>query len=110
LNLNFYAYFGIRLEYTKELDDLTENCRDIWLDYCLMDGMSGEYFIVGYLLWDSGDARYAYSGSDGYTEISDLSLLEQEKQKILDIFKQEVPILLPHITKPWSLIFVPHYH
>lgn len=72
--------------------------------------MSGEYFIVGHRLWDSGDARYAYSGSDGYRELSDLSLLEQEKQKILDLIAQEVPSLLLQVDKPWSLIFLPHYH
>lgn len=110
MNLNFYAYYGIKLPYIAEISEASY-AEDEWTRYCLFDGMSGEYIIVGERLWDSGDARYAYSGSDEYREyvLTDQKF-ETKKQQILDCFRKDAPHLLQYVDTQWKLLFIPHYY
>lgn len=111
VNLNFYAYYGIRLPYIEEISAALDTDQESWSSHCLFDGMSGEYIIVGERLWDSGDARYAYSGSNEYREyVLTEQNFEKTKQEILDCFRKDAPHLLHYVDKEWKLLFIPHYH
>jgi hypothetical protein len=113
VNLNFYVYFGVRVPYDFEFayayDEIASELEDT--SHVLFDGMSGEYVIIGQRLWDSGDARYAYEGSDGYKEIAiDENFCKSSKDYLINFFKFHLPKYASYLQKEWTLVFVPHYH
>lgn len=68
INVHYYAYYGIKLEFTdkqtktfEELSELFDEVTGVAEDaseMMLFDGYGGEYIIVGKMLFDSGDLRY----------------------------------------------------
>lgn len=113
VNLNFYAYYGVRLPFKEDFmyayEEVEKDIEDT--TSVLFDGMSGEYVIIGQRLWDSGDARYAYAGSDNYKEMPLTPEFERENKQYLEkFFKERLPAYSHYLEKDWSLIFVPHFH
>ncbi len=59
ISTNYYTFYGVKLSYPedKEFTDALYDKSSSKFDYVL-DGMSGEYFLLGKILFDSGDLRW----------------------------------------------------
>lgn len=109
VSTNFYTMCGIKTEW---LDDFAEAYDDVYDDkdtpFVLMDGMGGEYFVFGNILYDSGDARWGFEDGDDFTEI-DLSTLADREEKYKQEFIAKFPTFAHLMDRPFKLMTFAHY-
>lgn len=111
VNLHFYVYYGVKIEYDESLSEAYEEVYEsIDGASILFDGMSGEYVVIGKRLWDSGDARYAYDESDGFAKIPmDLDYLANIRKEFKDMFRERFPNFMHIVDQKWELLCFPHF-
>ena len=123
VNINVYTIYGIKTPWDDAFHEEYERIEEI-LVYefgygkplpadrqieVLIDGMSGEYFIFGKILYDSGDFRYCDDMND-YQELN-LNEFEQIKQDYILNFNRLYPNFSHLIQdKEWKLLNLIHYH
>ena len=59
ISTNYYTFYGVNLSYPED-EEFTEALYDagkLKFDY-ILDGMGGDYFLLGKILFDSGDLRW----------------------------------------------------
>jgi len=122
INMHVYTVYGVRLEWDQEFYDIYEELDEALLDEfgyskrppedrqieALIDGMGGDYMILGHIIYDSGDFRYC-EGMNNYQEI-DMSNLESIERLYKEKFKRLYPDhyhLIAH--HDFKLINVIHY-
>lgn len=112
VNLNFYAYYGVKIEYDAAFAEAYEEVyQSIDSESILFDGMSGEYIVIGKRLWDSGDARYSYSDSAGFVKTPlDVDYLATVRKEFKDSFKELLPNWMHIVDQKWELLCFPHFH
>ena len=90
VSTNYYVVYGIRHEYQK---DFSEELGEVYdhpdVPFVAIDYMSGQYTILGALLFDSGDLRWSkIKDSITITEVSNLDVLEKQyKEKFIAKFR-----------------------
>lgn len=112
INTHYYTVYGIKHpEYTDEMSEaLDEKYEDLEsnLDVdVIAGGMSGDYTIIGKILFNSGDLRYN-DIEDTFVEINPAHL-KMYKVKATNAFNQLFPGLT-HLTEgEWKLMTLVHY-
>ena len=115
INTHYYTVYGVKIdEYVNELsDELHQNNlydtikQSEELDI-VMDGMGGEYTIIGKILFDSGDLRWNEI-NDTFVEINP-AWLKSYRVKATNAFREYFPDHIALIeTAPWKLMTLVHY-
>lgn len=110
VSTNFYTIFGIKIDWDDAFSDAYEEVyNDQDTPNVLMDGMSGEYMILGEILFDSGDARYGFEDGDAFQEI-DFSDLEGMEAAYKALFEKKFPEFKHYMSAPFKLMMQAHYH
>ena len=109
ISTHFYTVWGIHLEWGDDVKQFVENddiysCSAPWV---LVDGMGGDYIILGKCLFDSGDIRYG-ADRDTFVEVDTGSLpaLEQEYK---EAFVKMYPDYAHFVDEPFKLMTLSHY-
>lgn len=109
VSTNFYTIFGVKLDWNDEFSDAYNDRYDNpELPNVILDGMCGEYIVLGKILWDSGDMRYGFEDSVGTGEI-DLASRPQVEAEYREKFLKVFPDFAHLIDKPFKLICLAHY-
>lgn len=109
VSTNCYTIIGVRLEMN---DAFVEAWDDVYSDddtpNVIVDCMSGEYLILGEILFDSGDYRWGFEDGDTYKEHSHTKLIEKE-QAYKTAFISKFPEFKDLVKEPFKVISVVHY-
>ena len=90
ISTHYYTVYGIKHEWDDQFAEvLDEVYGDSDLPNVILDGMGGEYMILGEILFDSGDLRYG-EFEDQFKEI-DLKSLAKIEKKYIENFKKKFP-------------------
>ena len=99
VSTNIYGVWGIRMEYDHDFsaayDEVYDDART---PNVILDGMMGEYIVLGHQFYDSGDMRYGMEGGDQLATLSaqDMTKLEAEyKQRFVTVFPE-----FAHLVEP----------
>ena len=111
VSTNCYMVYGIKIDFDTEFLDYCDE-HDLYnsdkLDV-IVDGMSGEYIIVGKVLFDSGDVRYGFEGGDSFKSI-DISLLANYEKTCREKFNESFHEFIHLIEdKKFELFGFTHY-
>jgi hypothetical protein len=91
ISINVYSVYGVKTDWDSEFSELYDQVYDDPdTPNVIIDGMSGEYMIFGEILFNSGDARYAFEEGDSVTEFNIAELKKLEK-KYKTNFKKKFP-------------------
>lgn len=107
ISTHVYMVYGVKTEYNGEIGDALweEETHADLRKYVISDGMSGEYTIIGAVLFDSGDARW--EPLEGF-EVIDLQSLPARCEEVERGFA-ELPQFLPLLQGDWKLMAFAHY-
>lgn len=119
ININNYGIYGVRIDdYDSEMSELHEKIYDLnkagihFVD-AIVDGMMGEYIILGQIFWDSGDWRYgAEEGKSlGILDPSPESL-QKIREPVVKGFQEHLPEYVHLVNNPnqWKIMTLTHYH
>ena len=122
INTHVYTVYGVRLEWNDDFYEAYEEVEEALLDEfgwgkpqeagrqveAIVDGMGGDYMILGHIIYDSGDFRYC-EDMNNYQEIAHINLESLER-----LYKEEFKRLYPdhfHLIahNDFKLINVIHY-
>ena len=109
VSTNVCTYYGIEIPYNQEFadayDKVYENCPvDV-----LIDGMGGDYIVLGKKLFDSGDFRWGMEDGDAFKEIdtNDFGRIERDyKLAFILCFPQFNELMIPK----FKILAFTHYH
>jgi len=122
INMNVYTIYGINCRWDdgffKDYETIQEQLYDEFgynnpfpadrqVDV-LIDGMGGNYIILGKVLYDSGDFRYCDSMND--YQVLDIYSLNDYKQRYIEQFSK-LYVNHMHLVegKEWKLFNLIHY-
>jgi hypothetical protein len=113
INIHVYTVYGFEIPWNDAFNEAYEEylVKNMYTEnkLALIDYMSGEYMILGPILYDSGDFRYMVEMND-YQEI-DVDRLHQLKNSYYLKFEKAFPELIHLLGEGagWKLINVIHY-
>jgi hypothetical protein len=109
INTHYYTIYGVKTEYNGEFGEAYDDVyHDADKPFVLIDGYSGEYMILGAVLFDSGDLRWGEI-EDVYVEI-DLDKLHELEHKYRKQFAAKFPEFDEAMLKePFKLMTLVHY-
>jgi hypothetical protein len=122
INTHVYTVYGVRLDWNDDFYEAYEEIEEALVDEfgygkpqpadrqieAVIDGMGGEYILLGEIIYDSGDFRYC-DDMNNYQEIdmSNLESLELEyKEQFARLYPDHVHLLE---GKDFKLINLIHY-
>lgn len=112
IDTHYYTVFGIKHNY----DDVPSNWKDDAYEEAyddadtpnvIIDSMSGEYIILGEILYDSGNLRWG-DMEDVFVEI-DLARLGEIEAKYKAEFTAKFPDFAELVNQPFKLMTFAHY-
>ncbi len=104
-----YAVYGVKIPWREDFCDAHELVYDdADLPDLIFDGMSGEYIVIGKILFDSGDFRWGFENGDIYKSI-DTSQLEKIEADYRKSFENKFPQFVHLISQPFSLQVFMHW-
>jgi hypothetical protein len=109
VSTNFYTIFGVKLDWNDAFHEAYEAKYDELAVSVIVDGMSGEYIILGNILHDSGDMRYGFEDCDTAKEY-DIKELKKLEKAYRTAFAKQFPNFLHLIDTPFKVITLAHYH
>ena len=109
VSTNFYTMYGIKTDW---LDDFSEAFDEVYDDgdtpSVLLGAMDGDYMIFGFVLFDSGDARWGFEDGDSFKEI-DISTLPEKEAEYKGEFIAKFPQFAHLMDQPFKLMCLAHY-
>lgn len=114
INTHYYTVYGVHVKgYDDELSDALYGKGDLFntIEECpdldiIMDGMGGDYMIMGKVLFDSGDLRYNHI-EDTFVEIGLLDLSEY-RYRCTEQFMNHLPSFGHYMDREWKLMTFMH--
>ena len=117
INTHYYTMYGIHRPYSDAISDKLYET-DLYEKFekkgdcaIIMDGMCGEYMVIGKILFDSGDLRWSEE-EDTWMEIFPTpKVLKGYKELAIEIFKEHFPEeeFAEMVTGTWKIITFAHY-
>src|ERR1035437_10463759 len=98
VSTNIYTYYGIKIPYNQEFADAYDNVYENCPVDVLIDGMGGDYIVLGKKLFDSGDFRWDMEDGDDFKEIDPDELADIERDYKLAFivgFPQFAHLIIP---------------
>ena len=114
INTHYYTVYGTRINsYDDELSDALYGEGDLYdtieenehLDI-IMDGMGGDYMVIGKVLFDSGDLRWSEI-KDTFVEI-DLSKLTDIRLDVTQEMQKLLPDFVHYLSGDWKIMTFMH--
>ena len=107
---NFYTVLGAKFEWDDDFyslyEELEEAAPGLTINI-IFDYMSGEYFVIGKELFDSGSARWGFEDGDTFNEYT-LEELAQFEKEYKEEFSKLFPNFLHLIKDPFKIITFMH--
>ena len=104
-----YAVYGVKIPWDPDFCDAHEEVYDdADLPDLVFDGMSGEYVVVGKILFDSGDFRWGFEKGD-VAKVIDPTKLPEIEQEYKEQFKRKFPSFSSIVDQPFSLHVFLHW-
>jgi|GEM_PF-5548632 len=107
ISTNVYTIYGVRHKWDEAFSEAFDDVYEGLEDYVVIDGMGGDYMVVGAKLFDSGDSRW--EPMEGFAEI-DISDLPHKKAEVEQAFTEKLPSQIRMLEGDWSLMTFVHYH
>lgn len=112
ISTHFYTIWGIRHDWSTMEKFIEGPYEDTWEDddtpFMLVDGMCGEYVILGRILFDSGDMRYGFENGNSFVQV-DVNKLPVFEALYKDAFIKKYPDFTHFVDKPFKLMTLAHY-
>lgn len=109
ISTHIYAIWGRKIPWN---DAFSEAYDEVYDDDdtpdVIMDGMGGDYMILGTKLFDSGDFRWGLDNGDAYKEV-DIASFPQIELAYKSAWRAKFPALADLVDKPFGLIVLTHY-
>lgn len=114
INTHYYTVYGKRIDsYDDELSDALYGEGDLYETVeenehlnIIMDGMGGDYMVIGKILFDSGDLRWSEI-KDTFVEI-DLDALPELKESATQEMKNILPNFVHYLDGDWKIMTFMH--
>lgn len=114
INTHYYTVYGVHVDsYDDELSDALYGEGDLYdtIEACpdldiIMDGMGGNYMVMGKVLFDSGDLRYN-DIEDVFVEI-ELFELNEHRDRCIEQFMNHLPGFGHYMDREWKLMTFMH--
>ena len=109
ISTHVYAILGVKIPWDEEFCDAHElvydddNVPDL-----IFDGMSGEYIVLGKILFDSGDFRWGFEKGDIWKTVDNSRFAEIEKN-YREEFSRKFPKFTHLLTQPFELHVFLHW-
>jgi len=107
VSTNVYTVYGVRHDWDEEFSEAYDDVYEDLEQFVILDGMSGEYIVIGEILFDSGDSRWEPMA--GFSNI-DISDLPQKRADVERAFAEKLPSHTRMLEGDWSLMTFVHYH
>ena len=108
VSTNYYTVYGVKIidnaDFNEAYDDVYD---DKDTPTVISDNYSGEYVILGKILYDSGDLRWGESG-DEFVEI-DLASLPDIEKAYKTAFIAKFPQFASFLDAPFKIMSFAHY-
>lgn len=98
VDITAYTVYGVKIEYDSEFCDAYYDNEELE-EYVIIDGMGGEYMVLGAQL---------YVGGDGFETI-DISALPERKAEVVAAFKKYMPEYAHLLDGEWQILAFMHY-
>jgi hypothetical protein len=117
INTHYYTVYGVHVnEYDDELSDALYGEGDLYKLFengtlpedfgLIMDGMGGNYMVLGKILFDSGDLRYN-DFEDTFVEVN-LGDLTKFRLEYTEQFMNYFPSFGHYLDREWKLMTFMH--
>ncbi len=114
INTHYYTVYGKRIDsYDDELSDALYGEGDLYETVeenehlnIIMDGMGGDYMVIGKILFDSGDLRWSEI-KDTFVEI-DLDALPELRESATQEMKNILPAFVHYLDGDWKIMTFMH--
>ena len=114
ISTHYYTVYGVHVDsYDDELSDalygegdlfnIIEECPDLDI---IMDGMGGNYMVMGKILFDSGDLRWN-DFKDTFVEV-DMASLSEYRYRCTEQFMNHLPGFGHYMDREWKLMTFMH--
>lgn len=109
ISTHAYAVYGVKIPWNEDFCDAHELVYDDSdLPDLIFDGMSGEYIVIGKILFDSGDYRWGFEKGDTYKTV-DTSKLSEIERDYREQFAKKFPNFEHYLSQPFSLHVFMHW-
>lgn len=124
VNINVYTVYGVKTAWDDNFFEAHETIEETLVDEfgygkpipadrqieTIIDGMGGDYFVFGKILYDSGDFRYCDDMND-FKEIDcSLTALNSIKTEYMEKFNRLYPEHIHLLEgKDWKMFNIIHY-
>jgi len=109
VSTNFYTVYGVKTEWNDEFHEAYD---DVYNDEdtpnVIADGMSGEYIVLGIVLYDSGDMRWGFEKGDSFKEV-ELETLSNMERQYKSQFTAKFPQFSHLLDTTFKLMTFAHY-
>lgn len=106
VSVECFTIYGLNLPWDDDLANAIDDAYEHLEDVVAVDGMGGEYIVIGKKLFASGDSRW--EAMDGFTEI-DVSDLESHQREVIAIVTRHIPSFVNVLSGKWKLMTFVHY-
>lgn len=104
-----YTMWGVKIPWDDEFNEAHELVYDDPdLPDMIFDGMSGEYVVLGKILFDSGDFRWGFDKGDIWKTIDPASLAKIESE-YREAFCRKFPKFTHLLNQPFELHMFLHW-
>jgi hypothetical protein len=108
ISTNYYTVYGVKLPFNDEFNEAwNEVYNDSDTPCVISDGYSGEYIVLGKILYDSGDLRWGET-EDSFVEI-DIDSLPDIEIDYKREFVAKFPEFASLLEQPFKLMTFVHY-
>lgn len=101
-----FTFYGVKLDWNDEFAEAYDDYYDALESVVILDGMGGDYIVIGAKLFESGDSRWDAMSGFG---IIDVNSLDAEKKAATDLFLEHMPEFSSLIEGEWKLMTFIHY-
>lgn len=109
INIRIYGVFGVQIPWNDAFnEDFDLHYDDPDQPFAVLDGMGGEYMVLGYQLFCSEDFRYC-DGDGDLMKSHDPATLERYEREYREEFGAKYPQWADLIAQPFKIIMFTHY-
>lgn len=109
VNTHIYVMFGTKIEWDDAFNDAYEEVyNDISTPHVVFDGMSGEYMVLGEMLWNGGDIRWGLEDGEANKSI-DINSLQLIEKNYKESFCKKFPNFMHLMDTSFMIQAFLHY-
>lgn len=108
----YYTVYGVKIDWDEDFAEAYDEVYDNFEKNCsnasvIMDSMGGDYMVIGYRLFTSGNIRWN-DVEDTFVEI-DTSMLTNYRVDVMQEFAKYFPKFTSILDKEWKMMTFIHY-